>query len=173
MTTIDYSKYDELLEQAKAAGRESAKTWIPRLCAASRRENPNYSNYDVREIVMKDCISVWQKTTIRDALPDEYKDKQKQKAARIANKVRHRSSQATEFDEGKNKEDPARLNLAENSSFGPKEHDFGYFDKMNSVQVVRTESEKVQKLEKQVSDLKAELNIKNSEIESLGTRIKH
>ena len=25
--------------------------------------------------IMKDCISTWQKDTIRDALPDEYKDK--------------------------------------------------------------------------------------------------
>jgi hypothetical protein len=38
---------------------------------ALRRENPNYSNYDIREIIMKDCIEIWQKATIRDALPDE------------------------------------------------------------------------------------------------------
>ena len=41
---------------------------------ALRRENPNYSNYDIREIIMKDCIEIWQKATIRDALPDEYKE---------------------------------------------------------------------------------------------------
>jgi hypothetical protein len=26
---------------------------------------------------MKDCIEIWQKATIKDALPEEYKDKQK------------------------------------------------------------------------------------------------
>ena len=41
---------------------------------ALRRENPNYSNYDIREIIMKDCIEIWQNATIRDALPDEYKE---------------------------------------------------------------------------------------------------
>jgi hypothetical protein len=28
---------------------------IPKLCAALERENPNYSNYDIREIITKDC----------------------------------------------------------------------------------------------------------------------
>ncbi|HJR48207.1 MAG TPA: hypothetical protein VJ799_08655, partial [Nitrososphaeraceae archaeon] len=59
--------YDQLLSQA----RGTAKYWIPRLCGALRRENPNYSNYNIKEIVMKDCIEIWQKATIRDALPDE------------------------------------------------------------------------------------------------------
>src|SRR5215203_7356258 len=36
---------------------------------ALRRENPNYSNYDIREIVMKNCISIWQKATIRMLYP--------------------------------------------------------------------------------------------------------
>jgi hypothetical protein len=48
-------------------------------CAALKKENPGYSNYDIREIIMKDCISIWQKATIREALPDEYKDKKMQK----------------------------------------------------------------------------------------------
>jgi hypothetical protein len=73
---INYDKlsYDELLRFA----RGSARVLIPKLCAALKRENPNYSNYDIREIVTKDCIEIWQKATIREALPDEYKDKTKQ-----------------------------------------------------------------------------------------------
>jgi|SRR5215207_5165678 len=66
-----YSKYDDLLKQA----RGSAKYWIPQLCHALKEENSNLSNEDIRDRVMKDCISTWQKDTIRDALPDEYKDK--------------------------------------------------------------------------------------------------
>src|ERR687897_32370 len=85
--------YDELLKQV----RGGAKLLIPKMCAALKRENPNYSNYDIREIVTKDCIETWQKATIRDALPEEYKDKQKADAVRIANKNRYGSEQATEF----------------------------------------------------------------------------
>jgi hypothetical protein len=41
--------------------------------------------YDmISEIVMKDCISIWQKATIREALPDEYKDK---KNARVSQRI--------------------------------------------------------------------------------------
>ncbi|HKI07304.1 MAG TPA: hypothetical protein VKA09_02825 [Nitrososphaeraceae archaeon] len=40
---------------------------------ALRRENPNYSNYDIREIVKRDCIQIWQKDTIGRALPDDYR----------------------------------------------------------------------------------------------------
>ena len=60
----------------------SSKKWIPRLCAALKKENPNYSDYDIREIIMKDCIETWQKATIREALPDEYKDKKMQELAK-------------------------------------------------------------------------------------------
>jgi hypothetical protein len=32
---------------------------------------------------MKDCIEIWQKATIRDALPDEYKEKTRQEQAKM------------------------------------------------------------------------------------------
>ena len=35
------------------------------------------SNEDIRDRIEKDCIETWQKATIRDALPEEYKDKLK------------------------------------------------------------------------------------------------
>ena len=42
----DNLSYDELLKMA----RDTSKIWISRLRAALRRENPDYSNYDIREI---------------------------------------------------------------------------------------------------------------------------
>jgi hypothetical protein len=39
-------------------------------CTAIKKENPDY---DIREIVMKGCISILQKATIREAFPDEYR----------------------------------------------------------------------------------------------------
>jgi hypothetical protein len=48
---------------------------------------------------MKDCIEIWQKTTIRDALPEEYKDKLKQEQGMEGNKAKYGSGseQASEF----------------------------------------------------------------------------
>ncbi|MDF3032910.1 MAG: hypothetical protein K0R91_744 [Nitrososphaeraceae archaeon] len=47
---------------------------------------------------MKDCIEIRQKATIRDALPEEYKDKTKQEQAKTSH-VRHEtgSGQTSEF----------------------------------------------------------------------------
>jgi hypothetical protein len=71
MSAADYSRYDRLLKQAKG----SARYWIPRLCEALKRENSEMSSDDIRERVKKDCIGIWQRDTITDALPEEYKDK--------------------------------------------------------------------------------------------------
>jgi hypothetical protein len=69
---IIYKDYESLLKQA----RGSAKYWIPQLCLALKEENSNnLSNEDIRDRVMKDCISIWQKDIIRDALPDAIKKK--------------------------------------------------------------------------------------------------
>jgi hypothetical protein len=78
MSETDYSKYDQLLEQA----RGSAKYWIPKLCEALRRESSEMSNGDIRERVTNDCLPIWQKSTIRDALPDQYKQKEKAQAGK-------------------------------------------------------------------------------------------
>jgi hypothetical protein len=70
---IPHSEYNNLLRQAKG----SAKYWIPKLCDALRNEDSKMSNEDIRDRIEKDCIETWQKPTIRDALPEEYKDKQR------------------------------------------------------------------------------------------------
>lgn len=79
MSTANCSKYDQLLEQAGG----SAKYWVPKLCEALRRENSEMSNDDIRERVTQDCLPIWQKSTIRDALTDEYKQKEKAQAGKI------------------------------------------------------------------------------------------
>jgi hypothetical protein len=70
--------YDDLLTKA----RGSAKYWVPQLCEALRKENPEMTPNDIRDTIKKDCISIWQRGTITDALPDEYKDKTRQKVGR-------------------------------------------------------------------------------------------
>lgn len=52
---IEYTKYNILLKQAKG----SAIYWISQHCLALKEENSNISNDDIRDRVMKDCISIW------------------------------------------------------------------------------------------------------------------
>jgi hypothetical protein len=118
---IEYTKYDTLLKQAKG----SAIYWIPQLCLALKEENSNISNEDIRDRVMKDCISIWQKDTIRNALPDEYKDKQKQEAAMISHKNRNKSGESTVFAEPST---DAGLNPAETFASEPTEQKSRTFD---------------------------------------------
>jgi hypothetical protein len=161
--------YDQLLSQA----RGTAKYWIPRLCGALRSENPNYSNYTIKEIVMKDCIEIWQKATIRDALPDEYKDKLRQELGREGNKVRYGSEQATEFaDSGESRGNQRDSNLAKSSSFDPIEDVSEDFDRMNRGQDVITEKERAKLLSKELEEAEGERNMLKHEIADLKNQVK-
>ena len=161
--------YDQLLSQA----RGTAKYWIPRLCGALRRENPNYSNYNIKEIVMKDCIEIWQKATIRDALPDEYKDKLRQELGREGNKVRYGSEQATEFaDSGESCGNQRDSNLAKSSSFDPIEDVSEDFDRMNRGQDVITEKERAKMLSKELEEAEVERSMLKHEIADLKNQVK-
>ena len=79
--------YDELLEQARQradAFRSTAKEFIPKMYKALRDEDPNTSPEDARDRIEKDCIGIWSKRTILDALPNEAKDPEKQKSGRLS-----------------------------------------------------------------------------------------
>jgi hypothetical protein len=56
---------------------------------ALRRENPNISPEDARDRIEKDCFGIWAKSTILDALPDEAKNREKQKTSRLRQKERN------------------------------------------------------------------------------------
>ena len=83
------AEYDELLEQVHNIGnahRSKARQYIPKMYWALRNENPNLTPEDTRVRIEKDCFSIWNKRTILDALPDEAKDLEKQKAGRLSQK---------------------------------------------------------------------------------------
>ncbi len=77
-----FSTYNRLLEQAKAAATETARTWIPKLCKALKEAEKNLTNEGIRDRVEEDCAWIWSRNTIRNCIPDEYKDKQKQEAGK-------------------------------------------------------------------------------------------
>ena len=62
----------------------TAKEYIPKMYLALRDENPNFTPEDARDRIEKDCVNIWSKRTILDALPDEAKDLKKQKAGRLS-----------------------------------------------------------------------------------------
>jgi hypothetical protein len=83
------SEYDDILERAREAAEQfksTAKEFIPKMYKALRDENPNISPEDARDRIEKDCVRIWSKSTILHALPDEAKNKEKQKAGRLRQK---------------------------------------------------------------------------------------
>ena len=83
------SEYDDILEKARESAeqfRSTAKEFIPKMYKALRNENHNVSPEDARDRIEKDCVGIWVKRTILDALPDEAKNQEKQKAGRLRQK---------------------------------------------------------------------------------------
>ena len=65
----------------------TAKEYIPKMYKAILNENPNLTPIEVRKRIEKDCREeLWSKRTIVDALPDEAKNLEKQKAGRLRHK---------------------------------------------------------------------------------------
>jgi len=85
-------KYDDLLEEAKSKAAvyiSTAKRYIPKMYDALMKENQNISPEDARDRIEKDCVGIWSKRTILDALPDEAKNREKQKSGRLGQKKRN------------------------------------------------------------------------------------
>jgi hypothetical protein len=84
------TEYDKLLNEARAKteafSKLTAKEYIPKTYYALRDENTNLTPEDARDRIEKDCADIWSKRTILDALPDEAKDLEKQKAGRLSQK---------------------------------------------------------------------------------------
>jgi hypothetical protein len=83
------TEYDILLQKAKEAAeqfRSTAKGFIPKMYHSLRNENANISIEDARDRIEKDCVGIWSRRTILDALPDEAKNKERQKSGRLRHK---------------------------------------------------------------------------------------
>ena len=89
---IVLSEYDDLVKEAKvkaAAFQSTAREYIPKMYQALRKENHEIPPTDARDRVEKDCVGIWSKRTILDALPDEAKNPEKQKAGRLGQTKRN------------------------------------------------------------------------------------
>jgi hypothetical protein len=84
---IDYNELlKEIRTKAEAFRSSTAREYIPKMYQALRDENPSLTPEDARDRIEKDCIGIWSKRTILDAIPDEAKDLEKQKAGRLSQK---------------------------------------------------------------------------------------
>jgi hypothetical protein len=107
--------------------------------------------------------------TISDALPEEYKDKQKAEYARESHKNREGSGQTTEFDnpDTANRELLRDSNPAESGSVCPIGDVSGSedFDKMDRGQDVTTEAERAKRLEQRLAEAEEERTLLRQERE--------
>lgn len=84
------TSYDDLLKEVRTRvadfQKSTAREYIPRMYTELRNENFGMTPEDARDRIEKDCVGIWLKRTILDALPDETKDPKKQKAGRLRQK---------------------------------------------------------------------------------------
>jgi hypothetical protein len=82
-------KYETLLEEARTKAerfRLTAKKYIPKMYWALRSESLALLPEDAKKKIEKGCAGIWSERTILDALPDEAKNPEKQKAGRLGQK---------------------------------------------------------------------------------------
>ena len=84
------STYEELLEESRFKIQSfldsTANEYVPNMFWALHNDNPDLEPEDVKDRIEKDCVGIWSKCTLSDALPDEVKDSKKQKARRLRQK---------------------------------------------------------------------------------------
>ena len=162
--------YGEYLSQLIASSK-AAHDYIPRMCAALRKEDPHLSNEDIRDRVTKDCLEAGlAKSTIIHNIPEEFKNPDKIKAGKsgaekkkiIVTKTTSGAA-ATEAEnkpESANKSNSRRLEIRideaatkesdENNALQPKDEDVGFLKKQlnkrieENLLIERLQQEKVQ-----------------------------
>lgn len=85
---IPHSEYNNLLEALRNRRKNEAKVEIPKFCNALRKEDPKMLPSEIRKKVERDMQEFWALKTIRNNLPDEYREKIKQDAGIIAAEVK-------------------------------------------------------------------------------------
>lgn len=84
------TSYDDLLKEVRTRVADiqklTSREFIPRMYTELCNENSGITPEDARDRIETDCVGVWSKRTILDALPEETKDPKRQKAGRLRQK---------------------------------------------------------------------------------------
>jgi hypothetical protein len=75
-------KYDDFLRQLKEDHKTTAQLAIKRLYLLLKEEDPNLSNNDMYDGILKDCLVIWARATVIENMPDKLKDSGRQEAGR-------------------------------------------------------------------------------------------
>jgi hypothetical protein len=76
------SRYDNFLKQLKEDHKTTAQMAIKQLYLFLKEEDPNLSNDDMYDRILKDCLVIWARATVIENMPDELKDSERQEAGR-------------------------------------------------------------------------------------------
>src|ERR1051325_6277466 len=113
------SKYDDFLSQLKEDHKTTAEMAIKRLYSLLMEEEPNLSNEDMYDRILKDCLVIWARATIVENMPDELKDSERQKSGKRGAQEKKKKQQLIVTNEG----NVASVDLAKSSSVEQKEQE--------------------------------------------------
>jgi hypothetical protein len=153
MSESEYVDYNGLVELARQTAIEHAKGWIPKLCEALKRENPEMSKEDIRETVANDCADFWSKATIRKFMPDEYKN---EAAAALAKKKHEKDRLLSVTGDGQQftNENTAGMNPAQEGSVSPTGQESTSFENTDRGPGVKPVAQTVNKLQNELKNVR-------------------
>ena len=106
------SRYDDFLKQLKEDHKTTAQMAIKQLYLLLKEEDPNLSNDDMYDRILKDCLVIWARATVIENIPDELKDSERQEAGRRGAEAKKKLLRVTN-DGNVARDAPANSNLFE------------------------------------------------------------
>jgi hypothetical protein len=106
------SRYDDFLKQLKEDHKTTAQMAIKQLYLLLKEEDPNLSNDDIYDRILKDCLVIWAKAAVIENMPDELKDSERQEAGRRGAEAKKKLLRVTN-DGNVARDAPANSNLFE------------------------------------------------------------
>jgi hypothetical protein len=113
------SKYDYFLKKLKEDHRTTAETAIRQLYLLLKEDDPNLSNEDIYDRILKDCLTIWARATIIANMPEELKDKERQESGKRGAEEKKKQQLMVTHDGN-----VASVDLAKSSSVEQKEQEF-------------------------------------------------
>lgn len=106
------SRYDDFLKQLKEDHKTTAQMAIKQLYLLLKEDDPNLSNDDMYDRILKDCLVIWARATVIENMPDELKDSERQEAGRRGAEAKKKLLRVTN-DGNVARDAPANSNLFE------------------------------------------------------------
>lgn len=106
------SRYDDFLRQLKEDHKTTAQMAIKQLYLLLKEDDPNLSNDDMYDRILKDCLVIWARATVIENMPDELKDSERQEAGRRGAEAKKKLLRVTN-DGNVARDAPANSNLFE------------------------------------------------------------